>query len=122
MRFCMNLQELAPFGRKSRMQNACSFRPGSAGQGCRGAAGDLGFFAKAVPFARILGRMKLFLPAVLFFAMASAAFAGTFRVTYTASGLVQRINVQAESSQEARNTVQDLFPGSYVTGAFKVSK
>ena len=52
--------------------------------------------------------------------MVGSAFAGTFRVTYTHRGLIKRITVQAQSSQEARNTVQDLFPGCYVTGAHLV--
>ena len=63
---------------------------------------------------------KLFLAAALFLAMAGAAFAGTFRVTYTLNGLIQRITVQAESSQEARRTVQAIIPGALVTGAHKV--
>ena len=53
-------------------------------------------------------------------AMAGAAFAGTFRVTYTQGGLIQRITVQAESTHEARRVVQSLFPGCYVTGAHRV--
>ena len=43
--------------------------------------------------------------------VATSAFAGSYRVTYTAGGLIQRITVQAESTQEARRTVQNLFPG-----------
>ena len=54
--------------------------------------------------------------------LAGSAFAGSYRVTYTAGGLIQRITVQAESTQEARRTVQNLFPGCYVTGAHKVGK
>jgi hypothetical protein len=54
--------------------------------------------------------------------LAGSAFADTFRVTYTARGLVQRINVQAESVHEARRTVQNMFPDCYVTGAQKVRK
>ena len=52
--------------------------------------------------------------------MAASAFAGTFRVTYTQAGLIQRVNVQAESYAEARRTVQNMFPGAYVTGAQKL--
>ncbi|MGA7880192.1 MAG: hypothetical protein WBL40_07695 [Terrimicrobiaceae bacterium] len=63
---------------------------------------------------------KLTLAAALFLAFASAAFAGTFRVTYTDRGLIQRIAVQAESTAEARRTVQNLFKGCYVTGAQRV--
>jgi hypothetical protein len=51
--------------------------------------------------------------------LAGSAFAGSYRVTYTAGGLIQRITVQAESTQEARRTVQNLFPGAVVTGAHK---
>jgi hypothetical protein len=62
---------------------------------------------------------------LIFLALAmliGSAFGGTFRVTYTARGLVQRITVQAESTTEARRTVQNMFPGCYVTGAHKIGK
>lgn len=52
--------------------------------------------------------------------LGASAFAGTFRVTYTYAGLIKRITVSAESSQEARRTVEDMFPGSCVTGAQRV--
>jgi hypothetical protein len=52
--------------------------------------------------------------------LASSAFADTYRVTYTDRGLIQRITIQAENPSEARRTVQNMFPGSYVTGAYKV--
>ena len=52
--------------------------------------------------------------------MAGSAFADTYRVSYTYHGLGKQITVQAKSSQEARNTVKDLFPTCYVTGAQKV--
>jgi hypothetical protein len=52
--------------------------------------------------------------------LVGSALADTFRVTYTARGLIQRINVQAESVHEARRTVQNMFPGCYVTGAHRV--
>jgi hypothetical protein len=54
--------------------------------------------------------------------LAGSAFGGSFRVTYTAGGLIQRITVQAESTAEARRTVQNMFPGCYVTGAQKIGK
>ena len=54
--------------------------------------------------------------------LAGSALAGTFRVSYTHHGLGKRITVQAESTAEARRTVQDLFPGAVVTGAHKVGK
>jgi hypothetical protein len=59
-------------------------------------------------------RAALTLVALLLLGM--SAFADTFRVTYTYAGLIKRITVLAESSQEARRTVQAMFPGSYVTG------
>jgi hypothetical protein len=64
---------------------------------------------------------NLLLAAALFLAMASAAFAGSYRVTYTHRGLIQRITVQAESTAEARRTVQNMFGrGCYVTGAHRL--
>lgn len=74
--------------------------------------------------------MKLILAAAVLLTLASAAFANSYRVTYTNSyrvtytnrGLIQRITVQAESVHEARRTVQYLFPGCYVTGAYKAGK
>ena len=63
---------------------------------------------------------KLFLAAVFLAAMASAAFAGTLRLTYTDHGLIQRITVQAESTHEARRTVQQIFPNAIVTGAHRI--
>lgn len=80
-----------------------------------------GLAAKHSARARILRRMqKLALTTALLLALAGAAFAESFRVTYTAGGLIQRITVQAESSAEARRVVQDLFPGATVTGAHRV--
>ena len=66
--------------------------------------------------------MKLILAAAVLLTLASAAFANSYRVTYTNRGLIQRITVQAESVHEARRTVQYLFPGCYVTGAYKAGK
>jgi hypothetical protein len=63
---------------------------------------------------------KLALTAVLLFTLAGAAFADSYRVTYTDRGLIQRITVQAESTHEARRTVQNMFPGCYVTGAHRI--
>jgi hypothetical protein len=65
---------------------------------------------------------RLPLTAVLFLALAGAAFADTFRVSYSLRGSGRKITVQAESTAEARRTVQDLFPGAVVTGAHKVGK
>ena len=63
---------------------------------------------------------KLAFAAALALALVGAAFAGSYRVTYTHRGLVQRITVQAESTQEARRTVQAIIPGAVVTGAHRV--
>ena len=52
--------------------------------------------------------------------MTSATFADLYRVSYTLRGGGKKITINAESSSEARRVVQDLFPGSYVTGAHKI--
>ena len=74
------------------------------------------------PFMRrhvLVGRI---VAAFLAFAMlAATTFAGTFRVTYTAAGLVQRVTVQAATPYEARRTVQHMF-GGYVTGVQQVAR
>ena len=58
---------------------------------------------------------KTILSLALAASMAGAALAGTFRVTYTTPrGQIHRVTVQAESTAEARRTVQDIFPGAYV--------
>ena len=53
--------------------------------------------------------------------LAGSAFAGTFRVTYTANGLVERVTVQAATPYEARRMVQHMF-GGYVTGVQQVGR
>ena len=53
--------------------------------------------------------------------LAGSAFAGTYRVTYTYRGLIKRIAIQAESTAEARRTVQNMF-GGYVTGVQQIGK
>lgn len=64
---------------------------------------------------------KLILTLVALLLLAGSAWAGSYRVTYTTPrGQSQRITVQAESTQEARRTVQDMFPGAVVTGAHRV--
>ena len=68
--------------------------------------------------AYVMKCKSLLLPLRL--ALVGAAFAGSYRVTYTHRGLVQRITVQAESTQEARRTVQAIIPGEVVTGAHRV--
>jgi predicted small secreted protein len=53
---------------------------------------------------------------------ASAALAGDatqWRVHYTLRGVGRDITILAQSSQEARRVVQDLFPGAIVTGAHR---
>ena len=55
--------------------------------------------------------------------LACSALAGEtarYRVTYTLAGLRKRITVLAESTADARGTVQALFPGATVTGAHRV--
>lgn len=53
--------------------------------------------------------------------LAGSAIAGTFQVTYTTPrGQIHRVIVQAESTADARRTVQYLFPGTVVTGAHRV--
>ena len=76
----------------------------------------------AAPFVRIGNMKKLPLTVALLLALAASVFAGTFRVTYTQAGLIQRVNVQAESVHEARRTVMALLPGALVTGAHRVGR
>jgi hypothetical protein len=52
--------------------------------------------------------------------LAGNAFAGTYRV-YSLRGSGHKITMQAESSGEARRTVQAIIPGAVVTGAHRVS-
>lgn len=52
--------------------------------------------------------------------MACSALADSFRVHSSIRGSGQDITVQAESSDEARRTVMDMFPGAVVTGASRV--
>jgi hypothetical protein len=53
-------------------------------------------------------------------ALAGNAFAGTYRVSYSLRGSGHKITVQAESTAEARRTVQAIIPGAVVTGAHRV--
>ena len=57
--------------------------------------------------------------AVLLATLAGAAFADSYRVTFTLYGSIKRITVAAESPQEARNTVMAIIPGAVVTGAHR---
>jgi hypothetical protein len=52
--------------------------------------------------------------------LAGAAFAGSYRVTYSLRGSGHKITMQTESSAEARRTVQAIIPGAVVTGAHRV--
>lgn len=79
-------------------------------------AGDKPFVRKTMLFGRIAAI------AAALAMMAGSAFADTFRVSYTLNGAGKQITVQARSTQDARNTVEDIFPGCYVTGAFRVGK
>ena len=62
---------------------------------------------------------RLILTAALLLTLAASALAGTFRVTYTANGLVERVTVQAATPYEARRIVQHMF-GGYVTGVQQI--
>ena len=48
------------------------------------------------------------------------AMADTYRVHYSIRGTGRDITVHAQSSSEARRTVQDMFPGAVVTGVSRV--
>jgi hypothetical protein len=63
---------------------------------------------------------KIILTLIALAMLAGSAFAGSYRVTYTYRGLIQRTTVQAESSQDARRTVQAIIPGAVVTGAHRI--
>jgi hypothetical protein len=57
--------------------------------------------------------------------LAGSAFAGEtarYRVTYTRAGLGKKITVLAESTADARQTVQALFPGATITDAHRAGK
>jgi hypothetical protein len=60
-------------------------------------------------------RKSLFALAALFL-VAETSLADTFRVHYSVRGSGRDITVQAESSSEARRTVQTIIPGAVVTG------
>jgi hypothetical protein len=65
---------------------------------------------------------KLLISIAAIAVITGSAFAGAYRVSYTYRGLGKQITVLAESTAEARRTLQDLFPGCYVTGAYKTGK
>jgi hypothetical protein len=52
--------------------------------------------------------------------LTSSAFADTYRVHYSVRGSGRDITVQAESSDEARRVVVEMFPGAVVTGVHRV--
>lgn len=52
--------------------------------------------------------------------LASSALADSFRVHYSLHGSGRRVTIQADSAQEARRTVMDLFPGAVVTGVSRL--
>jgi hypothetical protein len=64
-------------------------------------------------------KIKLIIPLLL---LASSAFADTFRVHYSVHGSGRDITVQAESSQEARRTVMEMFPNAVMTGVHRIRK
>jgi cellobiose-specific phosphotransferase system component IIB len=51
--------------------------------------------------------------------MGSDAMADQYKVHYSIRGLGKDIIVNAESSSDARHTVQDMFPEAMVTGVSK---
>jgi hypothetical protein len=59
---------------------------------------------------------------IILLLMCGSAMAGSFRVHYSIHGSGRNITVQAESSQEARRTVMDMFPGSVVTGVHQINR
>ena len=62
----------------------------------------------------------LILTAAAALLLAGNVLADPYRVSYTLRGLNKRITVSAESPAEARRTVQDIFPGATVYGAYRV--
>jgi len=54
--------------------------------------------------------------------LASSAFADTFRVHYSIRRSGRDITVLAESSDEARRVVMEMFPGAVVTGVRRIKK
>ena len=53
--------------------------------------------------------------------MAGSAFGGTFQGHLQLNGLIKRISVQAESSEDAGERA-DIFPGAMVTGAHRANE
>jgi hypothetical protein len=64
-------------------------------------------------------KLRLTLAALLL--LCGSAFADSYRVHYSSRGSSRDITVQAESSAEARRTVQAMFPGAVVTGVHRIS-
>jgi hypothetical protein len=52
--------------------------------------------------------------------LASTALADSYRVHYSIRGAGRDVTVQAESSDEARRVVIDMFPGASVTGVRRI--
>jgi hypothetical protein len=61
--------------------------------------------------------MKASIP-ILF--LAASAQADQFKVHYSIHGSGKNIIVNAETSSDARRTVQDLIPDAVVTGVFRI--
>ena len=64
---------------------------------------------------------KAFLLLLVLFLLPSAR-ADQFRVHYSIHGSGRRIIVNAESSSDARRTVQEMIPDAVVTGAWRIRK
>ena len=65
---------------------------------------------------------KATLAAAALLLLAGNVLADPYRVSYSLRGSGKKITVQAESSAEARRTVQDIFPGATVYRAYKVRR
>jgi cellobiose-specific phosphotransferase system component IIB len=63
--------------------------------------------------------MKKLAAIICLIGMASSALADQYKVHYSIRGLGKDIIVNAESSSDARHTVQDMFPDAMVTGVSK---
>ena len=56
---------------------------------------------------------------LMMFLLATSALGGQYKVHYNVRGSGRDIVVSADSSSQARYTVQDMFPSAIVTGVSK---
>lgn len=66
--------------------------------------------------------MKTLFTILCVLSIVGSTFAGTYRVHYTLHGSGRDIIVQADSSDDARHTVEDMFPDGFVTGVRQIGK